>query len=163
MEERAGEWRAVTVLAQRLREGAKRSELIALLPAAELDRPALAELEGSGGIALAVGSALPAGVAAGAVAEVSAFDSAGIAAALRAALAREGAAVVFCRGECALTAPAGGKKYRVAGDYCRRCGACTRLGCPAIKNTRPPAIDGALCAGCGVCAQLCPCGAIREA
>ena len=49
VEERAGEWRAVSVLAQRLREGAKRSELIALLPAAELDGPALAELEESGG------------------------------------------------------------------------------------------------------------------
>ena len=65
VEERAGERRAVSVLAQRLREGAKRSELVALLPADELDGPALAELEESGGIALAVGSALPAGLAAG--------------------------------------------------------------------------------------------------
>ena len=44
---------------------------------------------------------------------------------------------------------------------CRRCGACGRLGCPAISG-RNPVIDAAKCAGCGMCASVCKCSAIRE-
>jgi indolepyruvate ferredoxin oxidoreductase alpha subunit len=54
------------------------------------------------------------------------------------------------------------------GPDCIGCGACLRLGCPAISRgegiSRPGAqkilyravIDPAMCAACTMCAQLCP-------
>jgi indolepyruvate ferredoxin oxidoreductase, alpha subunit len=46
-------------------------------------------------------------------------------------------------------------------DKCRSCKSCMKIGCPAIaiKNGKA-AIDDTLCAGCGVCTQLCKFGAL---
>jgi len=60
--------------------------------------------------------------------------------------------------------------YEVKLDLCTACGACFRIGCPAIvaseeKNEkgRPKAeIDPVLCTGCSLCAQVCPTDAIVE-
>ena len=53
-------------------------------------------------------------------------------------------------------------------DACKACGACFKLGCPAIKRgakAREGAwkmeIDPALCAGCSQCRQVCRFGAIK--
>jgi indolepyruvate ferredoxin oxidoreductase alpha subunit len=54
-------------------------------------------------------------------------------------------------------------------DTCVACGACFRVGCPAIlkseevnpKNQKHKArIDPLLCTGCTVCMQVCPVDAI---
>jgi indolepyruvate ferredoxin oxidoreductase alpha subunit len=58
--------------------------------------------------------------------------------------------------------------YTVVLDECIACGACFRVGCPAIslsqeKNEKgkPKAeIDPVLCTGCSLCAQVCPTDAI---
>ncbi|MGI6107433.1 MAG: indolepyruvate ferredoxin oxidoreductase subunit alpha [Lachnospiraceae bacterium] len=59
--------------------------------------------------------------------------------------------------------------YAVDPDKCRSCRRCvTEIGCPAISLTpgkneggKPKAlIDMTLCYGCGLCAQVCPFGAI---
>lgn len=48
-------------------------------------------------------------------------------------------------------------------DECRGCELCLNLGCPAIEGGEDhPRINGMLCAGCGLCQQVCPAGAIRE-
>ena len=60
--------------------------------------------------------------------------------------------------------------FEVKLDLCIACGACFRVGCPAIyaseeKNEkgRPKAeIDPIQCTGCTLCAQVCPTDAIVE-
>lgn len=163
----AGHGRAIAALAEAIASApGKRRELIALCGSDELDAGGLGALATCRGVALAVGDGDIAELCRHSSVELRecpAFDLGAISAALRSALEGEGAAVVFCRGECARTAPRPARAYAIDRDYCRRCGACSRLGCPAISGLRPPQIDPGLCAGCGVCAQVCKCSAIREA
>lgn len=92
--------------------------------------------------------------------ELAADDIAGIEAALRAE--SSGARAIIVRGECALLNGRGADRtYETDPNRCRRCGACGRLGCPAISG-RSPVIDAEKCAGCGLCAAVCKCSAIRE-
>jgi indolepyruvate ferredoxin oxidoreductase alpha subunit len=54
--------------------------------------------------------------------------------------------------------------YTVNLDLCTACGACFRVGCPAIsqstetneKGRRKAEIDAELCTGCAICSQVCP-------
>ncbi|MCL2079879.1 MAG: indolepyruvate ferredoxin oxidoreductase subunit alpha [Oscillospiraceae bacterium] len=49
----------------------------------------------------------------------------------------------------------------VDADKCIGCKMCMKIGCPAIsKKESKVIINGAVCSGCGVCAQLCKFGAI---
>jgi hypothetical protein len=50
----------------------------------------------------------------------------------------------------------------VAPARCNRCGACLRLGCPALSDPGEDAlaIDPSVCTGCGACAPLCRARAI---
>jgi len=81
-----------------------------------------------------------------------------------------GPAVVVSRRLCAIIEQREKKKrrekvipYRVDQDKCNgKCNACIELlGCPAlIKEGTKTVIDGSLCTGCGLCAQVCPYKAI---
>jgi indolepyruvate ferredoxin oxidoreductase alpha subunit len=47
-------------------------------------------------------------------------------------------------------------------DKCKRCKACMRIGCPAIRMDGDAlVIDASLCVGCGLCMSMCRFGAIR--
>ena len=82
-----------------------------------------------------------------------------------------GPAVIIAQRECALL-PAARKEYRplrVDLAQCIACGACRRVGCPALsrsdelyeKTGKPKTtIDPLLCTGCEICAQVCPVEAI---
>jgi indolepyruvate ferredoxin oxidoreductase alpha subunit len=85
---------------------------------------------------------------------------------------REGTKVLILRQACALSPERRGKKkYEVAVDEARcrgdNCGCnrlCTRIfGCPGLiwdREKKVSHIDDIFCAGCGVCADICPAGAI---
>jgi indolepyruvate ferredoxin oxidoreductase alpha subunit len=100
------------------------------------------------------------------VEEVDAWDVDGVNSMLRRGMAHEdGPAVVVVRGACVFTPhfhlqP----RMHVDPEACVACGACFRVGCPAIvksdqldeKTGRAKAwIDPLLCTGCEICAQVC--------
>ena len=79
-------------------------------------------------------------------------------------LAAEEPSVIISRRPCVLLKYVKAKApLRVNPEKCRSCKRCMGLGCPAIsmKNGKTR-IDGTLCVGCGVCAQLCAFDAIGE-
>ena len=77
--------------------------------------------------------------------------------------------VVVAYGSCVIAAKkaVGAIPHAVDPAKCRSCGACFKLGCPAIvrgEETAPgrfrSKIEPAACIGCDVCAQVCPFKAI---
>ncbi|HHX64843.1 MAG TPA: 4Fe-4S binding protein, partial [Chloroflexi bacterium] len=95
------------------------------------------------------------------------YDLDAVEQALRTATEASGPAVIISRRECALL-PEARARYaplQVDEDVCIACGACRRLGCPAMglsdsiyeRTGRPKSrIDPLLCTGCKICAQICP-------
>jgi indolepyruvate ferredoxin oxidoreductase alpha subunit len=91
---------------------------------------------------------------------------------LERAIRFNGPSVVICRRLCAIIDQREkrekGEKavpYQVDQERCDdRCNACINLlGCPAIiKEDGKTVIDGSMCNGCGVCAQVCPHQAIIQ-
>jgi indolepyruvate ferredoxin oxidoreductase, alpha subunit len=84
------------------------------------------------------------------------------------AIAEETAAnelsVLIFRAPCALLTRSTADPYRVDAERCAKCGACARLGCPAIGRDEVTAcaeIDSSICVGCGQCVQVCKFDAIR--
>ena len=85
-------------------------------------------------------------------------------AALREELAADEPSVIITRRPCALL------KYvkhapplSVTEKACTGCKACLRIGCPAVSlRNGKSCIDATQCVGCGLCAQMCAFGAIRE-
>jgi indolepyruvate ferredoxin oxidoreductase alpha subunit len=71
--------------------------------------------------------------------------------------------VIVFRAPCALLVKDKGDPYAVDEDSCTKCGACIKLGCPAIgkeERTSRAVIDTAVCVGCGQCVQVCKYDAI---
>lgn len=84
-------------------------------------------------------------------------------------LKTKGVAMVVARRICATQAiramrPKRPVPYHVDHERCIGCRIClTQFGCPALawnNETRKAEIDRTVCMGCGVCAQVCPQGAI---
>lgn len=87
--------------------------------------------------------------------------------AVKAAIAEETAAselsVVIFRAPCALLVREKGDPYAIDEELCTKCGACIKLGCPAIgkdQRTSRTFIDVSTCVGCGQCVQVCKYDAI---
>jgi len=54
-----------------------------------------------------------------------------------------------------------GPVRKILADKCKGCELCLDLGCPAIEGGEDgPRINETLCAGCGLCEQICPAEAI---
>lgn len=83
--------------------------------------------------------------------------------ALREETAAAELSVIVFKAPCALIVREKGDPYAVDEDACTKCGACIRIGCPAIgkdEETGRAYIDVAVCVGCGQCVQTCRYGAI---
>ncbi|MHB1135168.1 MAG: indolepyruvate ferredoxin oxidoreductase subunit alpha [Coriobacteriia bacterium] len=76
---------------------------------------------------------------------------------LREETAAEHLSVIIAKAPCALLVKDLKDPYAVDEELCTKCGACIRLGCPAISrdDTGRAVIDTATCVGCGQCVQVC--------
>jgi indolepyruvate ferredoxin oxidoreductase alpha subunit len=63
------------------------------------------------------------------------------------------------------------KQYEIDFDACRGCRVCLKLGCPALElgdadpakpKLRKVKVNPVLCAGCGMCQQVCTYDAVKE-
>ena len=97
--------------------------------------------------------------------DLEAFD-----AGVKRALAFDGPSVIIAHRPCMLIPHEDRPEVQLLEDACKFCGACLRLGCPAIskeevevggKVKNRPVIDPLLCGGCHVCAAVCPFGALE--
>ena len=81
---------------------------------------------------------------------------------VRELLKQPGPAVVISKRACALLIRLREKPKKVDPEKCNGCKTCIGLGCPAIAMQDGKAtIAETVCVGCGMCADLCPQGAIE--
>ena len=105
-------------------------------------------------------AALTRACGAGSVEVVDAYDRAAIKGAVGRALALDGPTVIITRRACAVKVKPE-RRFAIT-DACTDCRRCLReLGCPALAVEERPFITTA-CFGCGLCAEVCPSGAILE-
>lgn len=94
---------------------------------------------------------------------VSPYDLPSMIEAMKQAKGRDGVKVIIARQPCVITARKAGVKrgmFAVDAEACTGCETCVAFGCPAIEFRDEKAVITGLCSGCGVCAQICPSGAI---
>lgn len=89
------------------------------------------------------------------------FDHTQAVRAIKDAIAFQGPAVVIMERPC-ISLFKKNTTFAVDQTACINCGKCLReLGCPAMAKEEKPVIHQT-CYGCGLCAQICPVGAIKE-
>ena len=95
---------------------------------------------------------------------VDPYDVAGTIAALKEELAAEEPSLIVSRAPCPLNEKTKlGSPCHVDEETCRECGACLKLGCPALEGgDNPPQVNDLLCIGCRLCEQICKPGAITQ-
>lgn len=72
--------------------------------------------------------------------------------------------LIVSKAPCPLAARAPiGPPLRVDAEKCRKCRLCLKLGCPAIERSGDGVrVNELLCAGCRLCASICPAGAFED-
>ena len=98
------------------------------------------------------------------VIEVDSFDVDTLKSVVKESVASDTLTVIITKAPCVLLK---GQKFPnvcvVESDKCKKCGACMRIGCPAItKNADGTVkIDATMCNGCSLCTKQCKFGAIK--
>ena len=92
---------------------------------------------------------------------VDAYNLKAVEDAVKAAVDEQAVSVVICQRPCALLNRNYPSPLYVEG--CKKCGACLKIGCPAIEKQKEGnvIINPTQCVGCAVCSQLCKFGAIK--
>ncbi|MDP2182929.1 MAG: indolepyruvate ferredoxin oxidoreductase subunit alpha [Actinomycetota bacterium] len=82
---------------------------------------------------------------------------------LKEEVARDELSVIVFRSPCALLLREREQPYAVDDEACTACGACVKLGCPAIgmRADKQAEIDVTVCVGCADCVQVCKFDAIE--
>ncbi len=95
---------------------------------------------------------------------VDPYDLAEVERILEEELAARAPSIIISRRPCVmLKGTVHGAPLEVNRDKCAGCGACMKIGCPAISLRDGKAkIDPTLCIGCKVCTQMCRLGALAE-
>ncbi len=99
------------------------------------------------------------------VIEIDAFDVKGLEITIKESVNGDELTVIIAKAPCALLK---GQKFPnkcvVDRDKCRKCGACMRIGCPAMTRGENGIvrIDDTMCNGCGLCENYCKFGAISK-
>ena len=98
------------------------------------------------------------------VIEIGAFDVEGLEKVIKESVNGDTLTVIIAKAPCALLK---GQKFpnmcQVDADACRKCGACMRIGCPAMTrgDDGKVKIDPTMCNGCGLCKSYCKFNAIK--
>ncbi len=98
------------------------------------------------------------------VIEVNSFDVKRLEEVIKASVSGDELTVIIAKAPCVLLK---GQKFptrcEVDADTCRACGACMRIGCPAMTRGEDGKvkIDATMCNGCGLCQSYCKFGAIK--
>ena len=92
------------------------------------------------------------------------FDMKKFKAAVKEEIDADEPSVIIAQRPCALLKSVKyGAPVRIDSEKCRKCGACMRLGCPAIfAEDGAYKIDRSICLGCRLCEQMCAFGAIGK-
>lgn len=98
------------------------------------------------------------------VIEINAFDVKGLEDVIKSSVGSDELTVIITKSPCVLLK---GQKFpnvcRVDADACKKCGACMKIGCPAMTRGEDGKvrIDATMCNGCGLCKNYCKFGAIQ--
>ena len=98
------------------------------------------------------------------VIEVGAFDVAELEKIIKTSVSGDELTVIITKAPCVLLK---GQKFpnvcKVDADACKKCGACMKIGCPAMTRGEDGKvkIDATMCNGCGLCKNYCKFGAIQ--
>ncbi len=99
------------------------------------------------------------------VIEVNSFDTARLEEVLKESVNGDTLTVIIAKSPCVLLK---GQKFpnvcKVDADACKKCGACMKIGCPAMTRDEngKVKIDATMCNGCGLCQNYCKFGAIGK-
>jgi len=98
------------------------------------------------------------------VIEVNAFDVKELERVIKESVNGDTLTVIITKSPCVLLK---GQKFpnvcKVDADKCKKCGACMKIGCPALTRgeDKTVKIDATMCNGCGLCTNYCKFGAIE--
>ena len=99
------------------------------------------------------------------VLEIDAFDTKTLEAKIKESVLGDELTVIIAKAPCALLK---GQKFPdkcvCDTEKCRKCGACLKIGCPALTKSADGTvkIDETMCNGCGLCMSYCKFGAIKK-
>lgn len=99
------------------------------------------------------------------VLEIDAFDTKMLEAKIKESVLGDELTVIIAKAPCALLK---GQKFPDVcvcdAEKCRKCGACLKIGCPALTKSADGTvkIDETMCNGCGLCMSYCKFGAIQK-